>query len=265
MSLPRSRDIEAYIRNIVLACPGTTYEDYLREGRSLASFYAELLGMRILREDWFVIARDESSFPRLAFGDGPREYRPPRWRDPEHPQQLHLDIPAHNLDAAEELALRLGATRLQDRGEYRSFVDPVGHPFCLYRDDAEGDPGGRPLPGRIGRVVFDCFSPRALAAFYGELLDMRARVNDSPERVVIAREDGSLPMLAFQHAQCSPPRWPDPAYPQQLHLDLHVDNSDAAQELALRLGAIRLPDMGGSCPVYADPAAHPFCLCSKGQ
>jgi hypothetical protein len=39
----------------------------------------------------------------------------------------------------------------------------------------------------------------------------------------------------------------------------------AAQELALRLGAIRLPPQGGSCPVFADPAAHPFCLCAPGQ
>jgi hypothetical protein len=34
---------------------------------------------------------------------------------------------------------------------------------------------------------------------------------------------------------------------------------------AERLGAIRLPVVGGSCPVYADLAAHPFCLCQPGQ
>jgi hypothetical protein len=72
-------------------------------------------------------------------------------------------------------------------------------------------------------------------------------------------------MLGFQHAQVTAPRWPDPEYPQQLHLDLHFDDSAAAQELALRLGAIRLPPQGGSCPVFADPAAHPFCLCAPGQ
>ena len=93
--------MEAYIRNIVFACP---------DPRALGSFYADLLGMRIIREDWVVIARDESSFPRLAFGDGPAEYRPPRWPDPEHPQQLHLDLPVSNLEAAEEVALRLGAS-----------------------------------------------------------------------------------------------------------------------------------------------------------
>jgi hypothetical protein len=111
----------------------------------------------------------------------------------------------------------------------------------------------------------DCFSPRALAAFYEALLDMRKRPLDSHARVVIAGDDPDAPMLAFQHGQFEVPRWPDPAYPQQVHLDIHVDDSEAAQELALRLGAIRLPEKGGSCPVYADPAAHPFCLCSTDQ
>jgi Glyoxalase-like domain len=122
-----------------------------------------------------------------------------------------------------------------------------------------------PLSGRIGRVVVDCFSPRSLAAFYAELLDMPNRELDTPERVVIARADGHLPALAFQHAQSPAPRWPDPAYPQQIHLDFWVEHSQKAQDLAARLGAIRLPGMGGSCPVFADPAGHPFCLCTSGE
>ena len=114
--------------------------------------------------------------------------------------------------------------------------------------------------------MFDCFSPRALASFYERLLGMRTRTKDSPDRVVIASDDGSSPMLAFQHAPAfTAPRWPDPAYPQQIHLDLDVDDGRAAQESAERLGAIRLPEMGGSCPVYADPAGHPFCLCSPDE
>lgn len=249
--------MNGHIRNIVFACPGSTWEEYQREGRVLASFYAELLGMRILREDWFVVAKGEDAYPRLAFGDGPGDYRPPRWPDPEQPQQLHLDILVSDLDDAEASVLRLGATPLQDKGDYRTFADPAGHPFCLYADPA----GER----RIGRVVVDCFSPRALSAFYAELLDMPTTVEDAPERVVIAKADGTLPMLGFQYGQFEVPRWPDPAYPQQIHMDLHFDDGEAAQALAVRLGAIPLPPMGGSCPVYADPAAHPFCLCASGQ
>jgi hypothetical protein len=62
-----------------------------------------------------------------------------------------------------------------------------------------------------------------------------------------------------------PPRWPDPQYPEQLHLDLSADDRESRERLALELGATRLPPQGGSCPVYADPAGHPFCLCMTGE
>ncbi|CAA9379951.1 MAG: FIG01133846: hypothetical protein [uncultured Propionibacteriaceae bacterium] len=258
--------MNAEIRNVVFACPGDTEESYHAAGRAIATFYADLLGMRIVREDWFMIAReDDPDGVRLAFGDGPLDYQPPRWPDPKHPQQLHLDIAAADLDDAERSAMELGATRLQDKGHYRSYADPIGHPFCLYRDAGAEEAGEQALSRRIERVVVDCGSPQALASFYAELLGMPRRVLDTPERVVIARDDGRLPALAFQHSQSPAPRWPDPAYPQQVHLDLHVEDAGEAQHLVSRLGATRLPDLGGSCPVYADPAGHPFCLCSPGQ
>lgn len=78
----------------------------------------------------------------------------------------------------------------------------------------------------IGRVVLDCFSPRALASFYEGVLDMPTRVEDTPERVVSARADRSLPMLAFQHAPSFvAPRWPDPGYPAQIHMDLSFEDA----------------------------------------
>lgn len=114
----------AHIRNIVFECP---------DARALATFYAELLGWRIIREDWLVVAESEASTLRLAFDEVP-DYRPPRWPDPtgQRPQQLHLDIGVEDGDAATERALRLGATRLPDLGgSCPVFADPAGHPFCL--------------------------------------------------------------------------------------------------------------------------------------
>jgi catechol 2,3-dioxygenase-like lactoylglutathione lyase family enzyme len=247
------------IQNVVLACPGNTEESYDRGARPLATFYADLLGMRIVREDWFVIAADDPDGLCLAFGDGPIDYRPPRWPDPDFPQQMHLDISVRDLDETEQQAVELGASKLRDSGSFRVYADPVGHPFCLYGDHTAA---GRP---RIDRVVIDCYSPRALAAFYAPLLDMPARELDTPERVVIARNDGRRPALAFQHAQFPAPRWPDPAYPQQVHLDLRVLNPDgtrmqAARDLAERLGAFRLKEFGNTRYVYGDPSGHPFCL-----
>jgi hypothetical protein len=58
----------------------------------------------------------------------------------------------------------------------------------------------------------------------------------------------------------NPPRWPDPAYPQQAHLDIIVDDLDAGQARTLELGASRLNGGGQRFRVFADPAGHPFCL-----
>jgi hypothetical protein len=218
--------------------------------------------MRIVRQDWLLVARDERSVPRLAFDGEPTGYRPPRWLDPEHPQQLHLDISVPDPDATHAAVTRLGATLLEDAGGYRTYADPASHPFCLY----PVPPGDGPTHGRIERIVYDCPDPHVLAAFYAELLDLRRTDEDSPDRVTIARDErvaaADQPAFAFQRVtDYRPPRWPDPAHPQQIHLDFDVDDGNAACALAERLGATRSPEMGGSCPVYADPAGHPFCLC----
>jgi Glyoxalase-like domain len=44
--------------------------------------------------------------------------------------------------------------------------------------------------------------------------------------------------------------------PQQLHLDIMVEDVAAAGPRALALGAVKLD----GDDVYADPAGHPFCL-----
>ena len=70
--------MEIDIRTIVIGCPEGPWSAGQKDDapRELASFYAELLGMRIIREDWLVIAKDEKSVPRLAFDE------PPAGRDP---------------------------------------------------------------------------------------------------------------------------------------------------------------------------------------
>jgi hypothetical protein len=49
----------------------------------------------------------------------------------------------------------------------------------------------------------------------------------------------------------------------QMHLDLEVDDLDAASEVAEAAGAERVggyEDEHESVRVYRDPAGHPFCL-----
>jgi hypothetical protein len=75
--------------------------------------------------------------------------------------------------------------------------------------------------------------------------------------------DGEQPVLFQQVAGYTPPRWPDPAYPQQFHLDVAVDDLDTGEQAVLAIGATRLPGGEETFRVFADPASKPFCLVSE--
>lgn len=226
--------------------------------RELAAFYGALLGMEIVDEGWLRIAKSKTSALQLALdSDGWSDQRPPKWPDPDFPKQMHLDIAVSDLGVAAELVTRSGGTELFDGGHWRVYSDPAGHPFCIFPEAGAGDDRG---PGSLARLVIDCFSPRSLATFYEGLLGVEKRSADSPEEVVLALDDHRYPDFAFQHGQFVAPRWPDPAYPAQMHLDLRFDSGpDAAVARAERFGAIRLPKLADT-EIYADPAGHPFCL-----
>jgi catechol 2,3-dioxygenase-like lactoylglutathione lyase family enzyme len=115
--------------------------------------------------------------------------------------------------------------------------------------------------GRLEKTVLDCPDPRALAAFYGEILGMRVNEDTDGDWVVIGREPGYR-QLAFQRADpYVPPRWPDPQHPQHEHLDIRVFDVDEAEQAVLALGATRLAaEHEDGFRVFADPAGHPFCL-----
>ena len=56
-----------------------------------------------------------------------------------------------------------------------------------------------------------------------------------------------------------PPSWPEPDVLQQMHVDVMVDDLEAADAAVVALGARPL----GGDHVYADPAGHPFCLIAR--
>ena len=130
----------------------------------------------------------------------------------------------------------------------------------------EKSPAGQPpLPrhachdqqmiGRMHHVVLDCPDPAALAAFYSALFGLPVTYRDD-DWVVVAVNDTSSG-LAFQRAPGNqPPTWPHPGVPQQVHLDIMVEDAAAAGPRVLALGAVKLDGEN----VYADPAGHPFCL-----
>ncbi len=106
-------------------------------------------------------------------------------------------------------------------------------------------------------VTIDAPDASALARFYADLTGMQISY-DGPEGALITGDGRSV--MFQQISGYNPPRWPDPAYPQQAHLDLIVDDLDTGQARALELGASRLPGAGERFRVFADPAGHPFCL-----
>lgn len=119
--------------------------------------------------------------------------------------------------------------------------------------------------GKLSSVVLDCPDPRALAGFYAAVLGGKPEADDDTWVDLVPEDAGDGPRLAFQQAPAlRAPRWPDPERPQQYHLDLRVDDLDAAQREVLALGATLLDDGAGTrnWRVFADPAGHPFCLCA---
>lgn len=118
--------------------------------------------------------------------------------------------------------------------------------------------------GTLGAVVLDCPDPKALGAFYAEVLGGTLDAED--ETWVDLKREGQQ-LLSFQQAPGHrPPAWPDPERPQQFHLDIEVPREqwDAAEARVLALGATLLESDDGArnWRVYADPAGHPFCLCA---
>ncbi|MFJ2914571.1 VOC family protein [Streptomyces sp. NPDC087228] len=114
----------------------------------------------------------------------------------------------------------------------------------------------------LGAVVLDCPDPAALAGFYAGLLG--GEVEEGGDGwVELTGVAGTL--LAFQAAPGHvPPRWPGTDGSQQFHLDLTVPDLDAAEREVLARGATVLDaeDRKRTFRVYADPAGHPFCLCT---
>jgi Glyoxalase-like domain len=88
------------------------------------------------------------------------------------------------------------------------------------------------------------------------------RVNEDTSGWVVIGSAPGLRQLAFQRVtDWVPPRWPDPAYPQQLHLDIRVSDADRAEQELLALGATRVPRHGEmGYRVFTNPAGHPFCI-----
>jgi len=111
-------------------------------------------------------------------------------------------------------------------------------------------------------IVFDAADLEAESAFWAGILGGRVVGEEDWHSVIDSAGQWRVGVqLAPNHV---PPEWPD-GVPQQVHLDLHVEDIRAAHDEAIRLGARVLQaasdlDAEEGHVVYADPAGHPFCV-----
>lgn len=110
-----------------------------RDHVGLARFYQSIVGGDIPHEghdDWQELHTSNGviAFQRVD------DHEPPTWPGGDRPQQAHLDIRVDDLDDAEAAVVELGAVKVDEQprpDDWRVFLDPAGHPFCLVRTSDE--------------------------------------------------------------------------------------------------------------------------------
>lgn len=102
----------------------------------LAAFYRRLLGWEVRTDEpGWVTLRAPGGGAGLAF-QSEDQYVRPTWPAGPGDQQMqtHLDIQVDDLETSGAHAKAAGATvaEFQPQEHVRVFLDPAGHPFCLW-------------------------------------------------------------------------------------------------------------------------------------
>lgn len=122
---PSSATPIARMSVIALDCP---------DPEALARFYSEITGWPVEpdgSDTWIELAADGPVTIACQRAPG---HRPPAWPHEQSPQQLHIDFDVPDLDEGERRVLALGARKAEVQPKpdnFRVYIDPAGHPFCL--------------------------------------------------------------------------------------------------------------------------------------
>ncbi|MDT5025652.1 MAG: hypothetical protein QOE61_2078 [Micromonosporaceae bacterium] len=103
---------------------------------ALARFYQRLLGWEIKAEEpnWVLLKAPDGGVG-LSFQTESSYVRPTWPAGPAHQQMMmHLEIRVDDLESAAAHASACGATLAdyQPQEDVRVYLDPAGHPFCLW-------------------------------------------------------------------------------------------------------------------------------------
>ena len=113
----------------------------------------------------------------------------------------------------------------------------------------------------VSRLQIDCREPVRLSQFWCELLgyEERGRIGDPPQYLAIAGHQPNSLRLCFQ-------RVPEAKVGKnRLHLDLAVEDLDAATAEVINLGGTRprrsdLHEFGMRWRILCDPEGNEFCI-----
>jgi catechol 2,3-dioxygenase-like lactoylglutathione lyase family enzyme len=121
-------------------------------------------------------------------------------------------------------------------------------------------------------VTLDCADVEPMASFYADLLGWPVSARDGAGWAQLLDPNGGVGLNLQAEPGYVRPRWPEEAGKQtkMLHLELLVEDVDAAVEHVARAGGAEAPWQPpdrdpARLRVMLDPAGHPFCLFVQGE
>jgi catechol 2,3-dioxygenase-like lactoylglutathione lyase family enzyme len=113
----------------------------------------------------------------------------------------------------------------------------------------------------LAAIMLDCADPAPMVAFYAQAF--AAEVSHEKDDGAWIHLDGGPLILIHRVDGHTPPTWPQPDVPKQMHFELWIDDLDEAEARLTALGATTCdhqPHRDQGNVVMLDTAGHPFCI-----
>ena len=122
----------------------------------------------------------------------------------------------------------------------------------------------RGMTTKIGDLIMvnlDTTDPAGAAEFYGKVLGWEVTASTDEYAMI---SDGTTSIGFGKIEGYQPPSWPDTNGQKRYHLDVYVDDLDAAEKECVALGAT-VPEFqpGSTWRVLLDPNGQPFDVCLR--
>jgi len=121
-------------------------------------------------------------------------------------------------------------------------------------------------------LTVDCSDAEVMGAFYSQLFGWEITARDDAGWLQLRNPQGGISLNVQAEESYEPPVWPEHPGRQakMMHLEVLVDDLDAAVERVLELGGAEAQHQPadrdrGRLRVMLDPAGHPFCVFVEGE